>query len=346
MDGTVSIEARAAVVSFVGVSKRYGRVEVLGPSGSGKTTILRLLGGFAQPSCGRIVFRGRDISRLPPHRRPFNTVFQDYALFPHMNVARNVGYGLRVTGVPARAAAPRVEQALGTVGLHELADRAPNQLSGGQRQRVALARAIVCEPEIVLLDEPLGALDAEMRRQMQVFLKQLQRRIGTTFLFVTHDQEEAISMSDRIVVMRAGGIEQVGTPAELYYAPRTRFVAGFFGDNNLVPGRVSHSGGGMVRVETALGVLEAAGAHGVGVTVDVAIRPEKLQLGGGEAMIRARVTDIVFSGSVTRVLLAAEADGSRLEVKLMSDPARVGLQVGDPTVLGVDARDAVAVVPT
>jgi spermidine/putrescine transport system ATP-binding protein len=203
---------------------------ILGPSGSGKTTILRLVGGFTRPSGGRIRFGGVDLTDVPSHKRPFNTVFQDYALFPHMTVADNVGYGLMVRGLAKSAIRAKVEETLEIVGLGGLLDRYPAQLSGGQKQRVALARAIVCEPKLILLDEPLAALDAEMRRQMQFFLKDLQRRIATTFLFVTHDQEEAITMSDRIVVMDKGRIEQIGAPTSIYYSPKTPFVARFFGE--------------------------------------------------------------------------------------------------------------------
>ena len=247
------------------VSKRYGPVEVLhplsldvangefltllGPSGSGKTTVLRLIGGFAEVSGGRILFEGRDVTNLPANRRPFNTVFQDYALFPHMTVLQNAGYGPLVQRRSGDTTRKLIDETLDIVGLSGLRDRYPAQLSGGQRQRVALARAIVCEPKVILLDEPLAALDATLRRQMQVFLKQIQRRIKTTFIFVTHDQDEAITMSDRIVVMSEGRIEQTGDPKELYFRPRTRFVAGFFGDNNLIAGTMSAPG----EIDTALG---------------------------------------------------------------------------------------------
>ncbi len=217
-----------SLIRLAGIGKSYGAVTVLqpfdleigdgefltilGPSGSGKTTILRMLGGFTAPSTGRILLDGTDITDTPIFRRPFNTVFQDYALFPHMTVARNVGYGLRMRRRPRAEVEKRVAEALAVVGLADKAGRHPGELSGGQRQRVALARAIICEPRVVLLDEPLAALDAGLRRSMQEFLKDLQRRIRTTFVFITHDQEEAIAMSDRIVVMDHGRVEQVGTP--------------------------------------------------------------------------------------------------------------------------------------
>jgi ABC-type Fe3+/spermidine/putrescine transport system ATPase subunit len=300
-------------VELRGVSKRYGPVEVLppldlriepgefltllGPSGSGKTTVLKLLGGFAAPSAGAILFEGRDITALPPNRRPFNTVFQDYALFPHMTVRQNVGYGPRVQGRRGPEAERRIDETIAIVGLSELRDRLPEQLSGGQKQRVALARAIVCEPAVILLDEPLAALDAALRKQMQIFLKQIQRRVGATFVFVTHDQEEALTMSDRIVVMQAGRIEQEGAPRDIYFRPRTRFVAGFIGENNLVPGQ--GQGG---TVETALGPLPAGGAGGLGAGV-LAVRPEAMrlhpQLGGPD--IPAEVAEVTFAGALLRV---------------------------------------------
>ena len=204
-------------------------ITILGPSGSGKTTILRMIGGFTTPSAGEILLDGKDISPLPINRRPFNTVFQDYALFPHMTVADNIGYGLQIRGTARQEIRRRVADALSLVHLDELAARYPAQLSGGQKQRVALARAIICQPRLILLDEPLAALDVELRRHMQLFLKNIQREIKTTFLFVTHDQEEAISMADRICVMNDGRIQQLGSPLDVYYRPRTEFVARFFG---------------------------------------------------------------------------------------------------------------------
>ncbi len=235
------------------VSKRYAGIEVLhptsldvangefltllGPSGSGKTTVLRLIGGFSQVSGGSILFDGADITALAANRRPFNTVFQDYALFPHMTVIENVGYGPLVQRRTDAAARRLIDETIEIVGLAELRGRYPEQLSGGQKQRVALARTIVCEPKVILLDEPLAALDASLRRQMQVFLKQIQRRIRTTFIFVTHDQDEAITMADRIVVMNAGRIEQIGTPEDVYDRPNSKFVARFIGASNVLDAR-------------------------------------------------------------------------------------------------------------
>ena len=233
-----------------GVRKSYGQVvavdgvdlvvaegeffTLLGPSGSGKTTLLRLVAGFERPDAGRIELGGRDITSLPPYLRDTNTVFQDYALFPHMSVADNIAYGLRVKGVPKQARAKRVQRALEMVRLTGLGNRRPNQLSGGQRQRVALARAVVNEPEVLLLDEPLGALDLKLRQEMQIELKQIQKEVGITFVYVTHDQEEALTMSDRMAVLANGRIEQVGTPVEVYERPATEFVAGFIGISNVL----------------------------------------------------------------------------------------------------------------
>src|SRR3989441_4950385 len=233
-----------------GVRKTYGQIvavagidltveegeffTLLGPSGSGKTTLLRLIAGFERPDSGKIELGGRDVTSVPPHLRETNTVFQDYALFPHMTVGENIGYGLRVKGVPAAERRERVERAVRMVRLVGLDQRRPNQLSGGQRQRVALARAVVNEPEVLLLDEPLGALDLKLRQEMQLELKRIQKQVGITFVYVTHDQEEALTMSDRVAVMAQGAIEQVGAPAEVYERPATEFVAGFIGISNVL----------------------------------------------------------------------------------------------------------------
>jgi len=239
-----------AALKLSGVRKNYGQVvavdgvdlqvndgeffTLLGPSGSGKTTLLRLIAGFERPDSGRIELEGRDITSTPPYLRNTNTVFQDYALFPHMSVAENIGYGLKVRGVSRAAREKRVQRALDMVRLAGLGRRRPNQLSGGQRQRVALARAVVNEPEVLLLDEPLGALDLKLRQEMQIELKQIQQEVGITFVYVTHDQEEALTMSDRMAVMSAGKIEQIGTPVDVYERPASEFVAGFIGISNVL----------------------------------------------------------------------------------------------------------------
>jgi putative spermidine/putrescine transport system ATP-binding protein len=225
------------VVAVAGVDLAVEEGEfftLLGPSGSGKTTLLRLVAGFERPDRGRIELGDRDVTSLPPHLRETNTVFQDYALFPHMTVAENIGYGLRVKGMPRSDRRERVERALRMVRLTGLDQRRPSQLSGGQRQRVALARAVVNEPQVLLLDEPLGALDLKLRQEMQLELKRIQKQVGITFVYVTHDQEEALTMSDRVAVMAQGAIEQVGPPAEVYERPATEFVAGFIGISNLL----------------------------------------------------------------------------------------------------------------
>jgi spermidine/putrescine transport system ATP-binding protein len=352
-----------------GVSKRYGAAEVLkpldlavganefltilGPSGSGKTTILRLVGGFTEPSAGRITLGARDITALPINRRPCHTVFQDYALFPHMTVAANVGYGLRVRGTPRAEAQRRIADVLEVVGLGQLAGRLPAQLSGGQRQRTALARAIVLEPELVLLDEPLGALDAELRRQMQGFLKALQRRIRTAFLFVTHDQEEAITMADRIVVMRQGAIEQVGTPQEVYWRPRTAFVAGFFGDNNLIEVEASPGAGGRAAVDGPLGRLSVAAAPGAGGgRCLLAVRPESLRLvvdGGepdtGSRVIEGEAAELTFTGATSRLLVQVPQLPDRpLRVQLTSRPEEPAPAPGSTVRVAFRPEDA-ALVP-
>ena len=239
-------------MSLVEVVKRFGDVaavdgvsidvqpgeffSLLGPSGSGKTTCLRMIAGFEHPSEGRIMLDGRDVSDLPPFARDVNTVFQDYALFPHMTVADNVGYGLMVRKISRAERAPQVENALRMVRLEHLGDRKPGQLSGGQRQRVALARSLVMRPRVLLLDEPLGALDLKLRQAMQIELKEIQQEVGLTFIYVTHDQEEALTMSDRLAVFNVGRVEQVGSPAEVYERPATAFVAGFIGVSNVLDG--------------------------------------------------------------------------------------------------------------
>ena len=266
---------------------------LLGPSGSGKTTCLRIVAGFEQATSGRVWLAGRDVSHVPPFNRPVNTVFQDYALFPHMAVADNVGYGLRVRRVPKAQRRDAVAHALRTVRLEGYEDRRPSQLSGGQRQRVALARAIVNRPRVLLLDEPLGALDRKLREQMQVELKQLQRELGITFVFVTHDQDEALTMSDRIAVFNAGRLEQVGTPSDVYDRPATPFVADFIGTSNLVEG--------------------AAAQRLLGVEAICSLRPERIRLRSlgttpsrGERAAAATVVDAVHAGAISRWVVSLE----------------------------------------
>ncbi len=268
---------------------------LLGPSGSGKTTCLRLIGGFALPTSGRVLIEGRDLTLAPPYARPVNTVFQDYALFPHMSVRDNVAYGLMVRGMEKAVRHRRAAQMLELVRLPGVGQRRPSELSGGQRQRVALARALINEPRVLLLDEPLGALDLKLREQMQAELKALQRRLGITFLFVTHDQHEALSMSDRVGVMNRGRLEQVGTPQEVYETPATRFVAEFVGAANLLEGEVAR------RL-----------ADGAGCAL---LRPERIRLGvASGARASGVVADSQYFGSFVR--LRVQVDATSLAVDL------------------------------
>jgi putative spermidine/putrescine transport system ATP-binding protein len=289
----------AADVAVEGCRKTYGDVvavdsvdltvaageffTLLGPSGSGKTTTLRMIAGFEQPDTGRITLGGEDITRMPPYARDVNTVFQDYALFPHMTVAENVGYGLKVKGVARAQRKGQVAEVLEMVRLGGYGDRKPVQLSGGQRQRVALARSIVNRPKVLLLDEPLGALDLKLRQEMQVFLKSLQRELGMTFIYVTHDQEEALTMSDHLAVFNEGRIEQVGAPSDVYERPTTEFVAGFVGTSN---------------------VLEREG-------IRFTVRPEKVRLHDDADDIGepGEIRDVVYLGAVTRYVVKLDGGG-------------------------------------
>ena len=291
---------------------------LLGASGSGKTTTLRMIAGFEHPEAGEILMDGRPITPLPPYRRDLNTVFQQYALFPHMTVRENVGYGLRMRNTPAAETAERVALALDMVQLGSLADRTPRQLSGGQQQRVALARALVNRPRVLLLDEPLGALDLKLRKEMQLELKHLNRQLGITFVYVTHDQEEALTMSDRVALMRQGRIEQLDAPRAMYERPASRYVADFIGETNLLGGSTARRfGGSVARLTVAGRELEATispswkeeGASWL------AVRPEHIRLadpaGDGPNRLEVTVTEAIFSGQVTRVYTRL-ADGNAL----------------------------------
>lgn len=276
-------------------------VTLLGPSGCGKTSLLSVLGGFIEPTQGTVRIGDRDMTRVAPAKRPTTTMFQDYALFPHMSLRDNVGFGLRMAGVGRADRNARADALLGMVGLADAALKRPHELSGGQRQRVALARALAVEPDVLLLDEPLGALDLKLRRAMQDELKSIQRQVGTTFVHVTHDQEEAMAIADRIVVMNAGRIEDEGAPARVYRQPATLFAADFMGQMNHIPAQASADG-----VETPFGPLPRRGAH-TGQAV-VCIRPEALSTtGAAVALGAAQVRDVVFFGAHTRVQLVPEA---------------------------------------
>jgi len=301
-----------AAVSFEGVCRYFGDVRavdnvslmvrdgeffsILGPSGSGKTTCLRLIAGFDRPTAGRILLYEQDVSQLPPYERDVNTVFQDYALFPHMTVGENIAYGLMIKKIPKTERQRRVEEMLDLVRLPDMALRKPGQLSGGQRQRVALARALINNPKVLLLDEPLGALDLKLRQQMQIELKTIQKRVGITFIYVTHDQEEALTMSDRIAVFNQGNVEQVGTPTDIYEHPATLFAAGFVGVSNLIRGELAE------RI--------------TGTQLPFSIRPEKIRLarmteipGPSTFSTTGCVRDVIYLGIFTRYLVELDGGG-------------------------------------
>jgi spermidine/putrescine transport system ATP-binding protein len=276
---------------------------LLGPSGSGKTTLLSILGGFLAPSAGQVLIKGEDCTDMPPAKRPTTTVFQDYALFPHMTVGHNVGFGLRMRGVARRERDRQARDALALVGLAEAFDKKPHQLSGGQRQRVALARALVVEPSVLLLDEPLGALDLRLRRQMQDELKAIQKRVGTAFVHVTHDQEEAMALADHCVVMNHGRIEDQGPAERVYSRPASRFSATFMGESTIFPGRAVAAN----EIESVFGTWRLAGDAAPGSEVALAIRPEHILMGEGPLSLgSAKIGEVVFQGSFKRIAAAPE----------------------------------------
>jgi spermidine/putrescine transport system ATP-binding protein len=303
---------------------------LLGPSGCGKTTTLRMIGGFEEPTAGTIYLGDRDVTNLPPYKRDVNTVFQSYALFPHLSIFENVAFGLRRRGVKGADLRGRVTEILDLVQLPGMGRRKPRQLSGGQQQRVALARALVNSPRVLLLDEPLGALDLKLRKEMQLFIKALQHDLGITFVHVTHDQEEAMTMADAIAVMHDGVIEQLGTPTELYESPRTAFVASFLGISNLLAGTAD--GNGTVRLSdgTALRVPAASGRSG---EVSIGIRPEKVRLGGGEEnRLAGKVRESAYIGVSTQYVVDTPAGAVMLYVQ-NSDPGAGSAQPGDRVTL-------------
>lgn len=309
---------------------------MLGPSGCGKTTTLKMIAGFEQPTSGKVMLRGEDVSRVPPHRRSVNTVFQQYALFPHMNVFDNVAFGPRNAKVPKSEVAQRVRTMLDVVRLGEFADRRPAALSGGQQQRVALARALVNYPSALLLDEPLAALDLKLREAMQMELKRIQREVGITFVFVTHDQSEALTMSDRIAVMNEGVVEQIGTPREIYDEPASLFVAGFIGSANLLPGTVDRADGdGWTVALTGGTTVTAHGRHepSPGAPVSVMLRPEVLRPcatrpADGRAL-EGVVHDLTFQGPAVRAVVHLP-DGTDLVVHIQAHDDLPFLRHGDP----------------
>lgn len=313
-------------------------ITLLGPSGCGKTTTLRMIAGFEHPTSGQILLDGEPILDAPPYERSVNTVFQNYALFPHLNAFDNVAFGLRVKKVGKAEVAKRVEQALKMVQLESFAKRKPEQLSGGQKQRVAIARALVNNPKVLLLDEPLGALDQKLRKQMQVELKHLQKQLGITFIFVTHDQEEALTMSDRIAVMNQGILEQVGTPNEIYEHPETPFVAEFIGETNMIPGVAKERVGPMVTLEYQGMAMKGFAKKEISSQENIllAVRPERSrlslepdQLEGETVQIPARLSERIYIGSMTRTVVTLP-DGTLFVATETVDrllPANVGDQL-------------------
>src|SRR6187397_814887 len=351
-------------IALEGVSKRFGKHEavrdvtlsiregeffsLLGPSGCGKTTTLRMIAGFEVPDAGRIYLQGEDVTSLFSNRRPVNMVFQQYALFPHMSIYDNVAFGLKVKKVPRSEHAGRVKEMLRIVELEGLEKRKPRQLSGGQQQRVALARALVNSPAALLLDEPLGALDVKLRKQMQLQLKAIQNDLGTTFVYVTHDQEEALAMSDRIAVMNGGRVEQTGTPREIYDRPQSAFVADFIGSLNALDVRIDELVGehAVMRVGEAERVVASVGrGHRPGETVRVAVRPERVRIAaGGEPLqdggsrLEGTVAEVVFLGMYTQFHVDTRA--GRVVSHRLADEAPVGLEDGSRVTLSWEPEQA------
>jgi len=333
------IKRFGAVAAVDGVSLEIADGELftlLGPSGCGKTTLLRLIAGFYRPDAGAIVFGDRIVNDIPPHARNIGMVFQNYALWPHMTVFQNVAYGLRLRRLPGDALRERVAEGLRKVNLVGLESRYPGQLSGGQQQRVALARALVLNPDILLLDEPLSNLDAKIRVQVRAEIRTLQRELGITTVYVTHDQEEALSLSDRVAVMRDGRVLQLGAPRELYERPRTRFVADFVGTNNLIPGTVKGQAGEVLFVETVLGPImaRAVGSVGAGRTCVLAIRPENVTIGAGGGdgnRVPGRVALTAYLGNTLRY--DVEAGGMTLKADIRDAWHHEALPIGTSVTL-------------
>ena len=333
----------AKVLENVSLAITSGSYTVLlGPSGSGKTTLLSILGGFLLPSEGKVLIGGEDCTAVPPAKRPTTTVFQDYALFPHMTVENNVGFGLRMRGVAKQERMRRARETLSLVGLAEAFNKKPHELSGGQRQRVALARALVVEPAVLLLDEPLGALDLKLRRQMQDELKAIQKRVGTAFVHVTHDQEEAMALADHCVVMNQGRIEDEGSPERVYARPATRFSATFMGESTLISGEVKGTKGEATCVNTPFGLLPLASMASYGRSVTLAVRPENLRLAREARTLpfgTAKVTAVVFQGSFKRVL--AESDTVAGQSFIAKAAAGLDVAIGDTVTPCCRAEDVI-----
>ncbi|WP_167644822.1 ABC transporter ATP-binding protein [Mameliella alba] len=322
---------------------------ILGPSGCGKTTIMRMIAGFLDPTSGDIRIKGKSVLDTPPNKRPVNMVFQHLALFPMMTIAENIGYGLRRQKMPRDQIARKVDEALDRIGLPGIGGRKVDELSGGQKQRVAIARCMVLEPDVLLLDEPLGALDLKLREHMKVELKALQAAFDTTFVYITHDQSEALVMSDQIAVMNAGRFEQVGTGQDLYYRPDTPFVAGFIGESNRWKGRIDRVEGEALQMRTDSGLAmraTAAGPLAAGDTAEIFVRPESIRLAasaealsGFDNQLQGKVTSILFNGAASRVLVQDDA-GETLEVTLPQSGEFAALKRGDAVHIGWGAAQA------
>ncbi len=318
---------------------------ILGPSGCGKTTIMRMIAGFLEPTGGDILIRGKSVLNVPPNKRPVNMVFQHLALFPMMNIADNIGYGLRRAGMPKAQIVRKVDEALERIGLPGIGARKVDELSGGQKQRVAIARCMVLEPDVLLLDEPLGALDLKLRERMKIELKALQSAFDTTFVYITHDQSEALVMSDNIAVMNEGRFEQIGTARDLYYRPNTAFVAGFVGETNRWRGRVTRLEGQETALETNNGVKLIGTTNGhalfAGENADVFVRPEAIRIGHSENELSrfdnrfsGTVTSLLFNGAASRILVAVEGGTEEIEVNLPQSGEFASLARGSQVHIG------------
>lgn len=326
------------ILELKNISKSYGETKVLndislkinnnefftilGSSGSGKSTIIRMIGGFVKPTSGQILFENQVINEQPIFKRPFNTVFQDYALFPNMNVSKNIGFGLKIKNIDPLKINEKVHEVLSVVGLENFSDRMPQELSGGQQQRVALARAIICEPKVILLDEPLGALDAELRKQMQLFLKEIQKKIKISFIFITHDQEEAIFLSDRIAVLNNHKFEQIGSPKDLYYKPKTTYMAKFFGECNLIECKVIDKKNDNITVDSEYGKFSIFQNvdFSVGDSITFGIRAEEIKIlsQSNSNSIELIIKDIEFRGPTSNLNVKSKNSDKYLKIQNIS----------------------------
>jgi putative spermidine/putrescine transport system ATP-binding protein len=330
-----------AVESFTLAAEKGEFVSFLGPSGCGKTTTLRMIAGFEQPTAGRIVINGQDVTYTAPNKRNVGMVFQSYALFPNMSVADNIGFGLKVRKRPGDQIRKRVDELLEIVNLPDKGKRYPYQLSGGQQQRVALARALAFEPQVLLLDEPLSALDAKIRVALRQEIRSIQRQLGITTVYVTHDQEEALSLSDRVVVMSEGRMEQVGTPFEIYNFPTTAFVASFVGTLNVLPGKVTDAARGELTIAGQPVRIERSFEGNLGREVSVALRPEMVSLGsdpaGGENRLTGKVGDVSFLGSIVRIRVTL-GDGSTVILDEFNEPTLKLPELGETATVSFPAE--------